>query len=565
MVAQVLNIVLNIEPLVHLGLIKVHAVGNLNLAADEILSLNINQVRNLIIFMSQEDSANEVISSLGATSAHLELFHSLVIIQHYGLGTANNLALAILGNNIHSITGPNINTHNTIQLVIQSDSTGLGVGSAARDICLSFQVCQSGVQRSGSHKGEAVQVRLQALLNSLFGQIEVVSQNLIVAGIPQLTLSLGQLTLDNNFSAGVRQIHRGALYSRNLAGQTIHNVAAFTFGNGNCVMSNLIIIVDNSMFRTRIINHLVVASDEQLFAHRMNSAIVILILSDYLNIDAGNLRQLNRTEHIAALGGAYEALSGLGEHNLGTMDVALVAIFILQNTILQTLQSNSITDITIAIIVVNSNNFNTSRRNVEGNFSALNDQNLAIYIIALGLNNIAFGITNLALVGVCAGSLIDASQQILVRAQSMTSDNLCHLARIQGKGLGTANINLLTDQNIFGQSVRGAGLGMLIILNGILQDSIPVLRNSGKQILGSVIRALNETLGLGVKPHQFIRLRQRHLGGANQTRDMALSFVQNISIFVDRQNKVFLIHFTHKLCFSFSYLFFYNLYFIYIL
>ena len=233
-------------------------------------------------------------------------------------------------------------------------------------------------------------------------------------------------------------------------------------------MSNLIIIIDNSVLRTRIINHLVITSDKQLFAHRMDSAIFVLILSDYLNIDAGNLRQLNRTEHIAALGGAHKALSGLGEHNLGTMDVALVAIFVLQNTILQTLQGNSIADIAIAIIVVNGNNLNTSRRNVEGNFSALNNQNLAIYIIALGFNDIAFGITNLALVRVCASSLINTSQQILVRAQSMATDNLCHLAGIQGKGLGTANINLLTNQNIFGQSVRGAGFGMLIILNGVL-------------------------------------------------------------------------------------------------
>ena len=57
-IAHILHIVLNIEPLIHMLLLEINAVRNLNAAIYEVFSFNIDQVRNLVILMAQEDSLN---------------------------------------------------------------------------------------------------------------------------------------------------------------------------------------------------------------------------------------------------------------------------------------------------------------------------------------------------------------------------------------------------------------------------------------------------------------------------------------------------------------------------
>ena len=154
-------------------------------------------------------------------------------------------------------------------------------------------------------------------------------QNFHIAGIPQLALGRSQLTLNNHFSAGVRQIHLRTLDRLNFTGHTIHYITTFTFGNGDCVMENLAVIVNNSVFRTRIINHLVITSDKQLFANRMDNLIVIFVFGNYLSVDTRNLRQLNCSEDVRVRSGSHKGFSRLGENYLGAMDITLVTIFIL--------------------------------------------------------------------------------------------------------------------------------------------------------------------------------------------------------------------------------------------
>ena len=288
------------------------------------------------------------------------------------------------------------------------------------------------------------------------------------------------------------------------------------------------------MLGAGVIDHLIIASNEQFLTNRVNSAIFVLIFCDNLDINARNLGQLNSTEDETTLGGSYESFSGLGEHHFGAMDVTLVAVLVLQNTVLQALQSNGLAHIALAVVIVLGDNFNTGRRNIEGNLSTLNNQDLAIYISIFGvLNHITFGISHFtSALGSLIG-LVYTSQKILVGTQSVTLDNLSHLAGIQGERYGAAHIDLTTDMNIFGEVICGAGLRMLIALHGVLQNSIPVLGSGYEQIDSIVITALNEALALGVKTNQLIRVGQTGLGRAYPAYDMTLGFVKDIRIFID--------------------------------
>jgi hypothetical protein len=74
---------------------------------------------------------------------------------------------------------------------------------------------------------------------------------------------------------------------------------------------------------------------------------------------------------------------------------------------------------------------------------------------------------------------------------------------------------------------------MLIAIYGVLQNGIPVLRCGYKQVNSIVITALNEALTLGIKADQLIRVGQASLGRSDPTNDMTLSFIKDISIFID--------------------------------
>ena len=165
------------------------------------------------------------------------------------------------------------------------------------------------------------------------------------------------------------------------------------------------------MLRTRIINHLVIASNKKFFTNRMMSSIFIIILSNYLNIDARNLRKFNRTENKAALGRCHECFSRFRENNLRSMNITLITVFIFKNTIFKTFKCNSFTYISLICIIVNRNYFNTSRRNIEGNISTLNNKDLTIYTICNSIFNfLAFGIYYLALILISFISFINASK-----------------------------------------------------------------------------------------------------------------------------------------------------------
>ena len=277
---------------------------------------------------------------------------------------------------------------------------------------------------------------------------------------------------------------------------------------------------------------------------------IILILGNYLYINTGNGRQLNSAENITTLGTGHKTLSRLREHHFGTVDITLITIFVFQNTIFQTLKGDRITHITLLLLVLDGDNLNTSRRNIEGNVSALDNKNLTIDIILVLFNNyITFGIYNLSTFALGLFGIINTSQQILVGTKSVALDNLSHLAGIQSKRYRTANVNLTPNINIFRKIVRGADCRPLTTMSGVLQNQIPILRSRGKQINGFIIGTGNKFLGSNIKSNQLIRLGQRSLSRTDVAQNIALSAVQHISILVNREDKVLLDHsvFTHVL------------------
>ena len=561
-IAKILDIIINREPVIHISGIKIHTIRNLNYSLYEILSLNINIIRNLIIFIMEVYGLFKSISCLRLTSAQLKLFKSLIIIKQNSLRTANNLTSTILRYNINCITSPNIQTDNTIILIINSNSTRLSVRSTTRNTSISLKISKSLeltvniIYAIGNTISSCtIKIRSSSLytlsnsfFQSLLSKTSIIFKSLLITGEPQFTLMRAQLTLNNDFSTRIRQIHCRTFNSFNLTIKTIHHIDAFAFWNSNSMMKNLLIIINDSMLRTRIINHLFLTSDKKLFANRMNSTIIIRIFSNNLYINTRNRRKFNCTENITTFRRSYKIFSRLREHNFRTMNITLITIFILQNTIFKTFKSNSVTNITILILILERNYFNTSRRNIERNISTLNNKNLTIYIIAVFRDNfITLSIKNLATFRNRGLSIIYTSQQILVSAERMTLYSLSHLTRIKCEGDRAGNINLTTNLNIFWKIIRGSSGWTTAIRSRIFQNQIPILRRRSKQRNSIRIRTRNKSLALRIKANKFIRLRQRSLSRTNMTKNIAFGSVKNISILINRKNQIFLHHtFTHK-------------------
>ena len=573
-IAKILNIIVNREPTIHISRIKVNAVRNLHRAFNKILSLNGDNVRNLVILITKEYSMLNLISGLRLTGAQLKLFKSLIIIKENSLRTADNLTSAVLRNNINRITSPNINTYNTIILIVKSNGARLGVGGSARNTSIALKVSKSleftidiiyTIGNAISSCGRAIKIRgsclntlSNSLLKRLLGKTSIIGKSSLITRIPQIALTLAQFTLNNNFHTRIRKIHRGTADCLNFAIHAIHYINAFAVRDSNRMMKNLFIVIDNCMLRTRIVNHLIIASDKQLFANRMNSAVIISVFGNYLNINTRNLRQLNSTENKSALGRSHETFSRLREYNLGTMDITLITILVFKNTIFKTLKGDCITNISKSIIVLERNDFNSSRRNIERNISAFNYKNLTIYIILLlRNNNIAIGINYLTAFYRSSRRVINTSKKILVSAKRMALNNLSHLARIESKRNRAGDINFTTNFNIFGKIIGCAGRRTTTALCGVLQNEIPVFRSRRKKGDCLIITTRTELLTLGFKTHKFIRLRKRSLSRSDMAKNITLSAVKDISVFINRKNKVFLHHiFTHifKIYLSFYFL-----------
>ena len=190
--------------------------------------------------MPQEYSLNKSISSLWLTCTHLKNFKSLVIIQKNSLRTTYNFAVAILTYNINCISSPYINRHDTIILIIKSNSAGLSIGSAARNIRLSFKISKSRCSRIRSRISsqtiEYISSCYNALFNCLFVKASIVFKSFIITWIPKGTLTICQLTLNNYFSTRIGQIHSRPLNCINFTSKTVHDISAFAFWNSNSMM-----------------------------------------------------------------------------------------------------------------------------------------------------------------------------------------------------------------------------------------------------------------------------------------------------------------------------------------
>ena len=269
----------------------------------------------------------------------------------------------------------------------------------------------------------------------------------------------------------------------------------------------------------------------------MYSIIFIFIFCNYFNINARNLRKLNCAEDKSTFWTCYESFSGFGEHNLRSMNIAFITIFIFKNTIFKTFKSYSFTNITIFIMIINRNNFNTSRRNIERNLSTFNYKDLSINIISfLSFNQFTFGVTNLTLRIICGICFIYSRKEILIRTKSMTSYNLSHLTRIKRKGNRTHNIDFLTNFHRIRQNIRRAWRRMSIIFCGIFKNTIPVFRANSKQFNRFTIRTLFKFLGMSIKSYKTITLRERHLSWSNQTGNKTFSLIEDITIFIRRKH-----------------------------
>ena len=551
MVSHVLDIVFNGEPLILVLFKEVHTVRQLNLHINKVRSLNIDEVSNLVVLNAEERSGEQIVSGLRTTSRQAHCLHSFIVIKQASSRSYDNFSLTRLGNDIDCVASPYINCHNTLILGVKSDSARLSVGNATADICIGFKNSQS-VELVGSaictvdSIGYSISHTLTShLLSNLLAQSAVVLQNFHVARVEQSTLLSSQLTLNHNFLARVREIHLRTLDGLNLASQSVKNVATFALRDCNGMMHILAIILNHCVFRTRIVNHLLLASDEQLFTSRMLSTVFILICSDNLNVDTADRRKLQCAEDRAALRTLYESLSRLREHHGRTMDISLLTIFVLEDCILQTLQSNGLAHKAHSVIVIDSNYLDTSRRYIERNFSTLDNEQLTHEVLFALLGNfLTFGINDSCTCNILHSSLcvVYTSKQVLVRTKSVTTNNLSHLARIQSERYRTRNVYLSTNFHRLRNCVCLTRLRILTICARVLEDYIPALRSRHEQ-LSCLLEILSflKLLGLGIESYQCLLLANSHSQRTYVGLNGAIGLILQEAEFVDRKYQVSLL------------------------
>ena len=304
------------------------------------------------------------------------------------------------------------------------------------------------------------------------------------------------------------------------------------------------IVLNHCVFRARIVNHLLLTSDEQLFTSRMLSAVFILVSCDNLNVNTADRRELQCAEDRAALRTLYESLSRLREHHVRTVDISLLTIFVLEDCILQTLQSNSLAHVVITL-AADRNYFDTSRRYIEGNFSTLDNEQLTHEILFRLLGNfLTFGINDSCTCHILHSCLcvINTSKQILVRTQSMTTNNLSHLTRIQSESDRARNIYLSTNLHGLRNCVCLARFRILTICARVLEDCIPTLRSRHEQ-LSCLLEILSflKLLSLGVESHQSFLLANSHSQRTNMGLNGTIGLVLQEAELVYREDQVSLL------------------------
>ena len=250
------------------------------------------------------------------------------------------------------------------------------------------------------------------------------------------------------------------------------------------------IILNHCMFRTRVINHLVITSNKQFFSDRMMnyfSVFFFIICGNYFYINTTDRGKFKSTENKSAFRGSYECFCRLRKYYCRAVNISLFTIFIFKNSVFKTLKSNSISYIftsSFSIFCTNRKNFNTSWRNVERYFCTLNYNHLS--------NEILFGLcgdffTFCVYNGSGSHSLfsgdriINSCQKVLVRTKSMSSDYPCHLTRIKREGCGSRNVDFST--NFKRRAIYCfCRFRMTVIRSRVLQNNIPAFRSRYKKL-----------------------------------------------------------------------------------
>ena len=472
-----------------------YTIIKFNLDWDIISSLGTNNIRNFIVFNLKESSTNRWFRTLRGSTRKAQCLNGFIIIQQSGCRTNNYFSLSCLRHYINSISCPNVDCNHTFIFSIKSNSSRLCIANSARNISICFKnsksrslvgstiSCVNSICKSCSSKSF-----LCHSFGSLFRKSAIISFDFCITRIHKVTFVICQLSLYHNLSSRVRKIHLRTFNCSNFTCQSIKNVAAFAFGNSNSVMHILTIILNHCVFRTRVINHLVVTSNKQLFSNRMMnifSIFLFIIFSNYFYINTTNRREFKGTENQSALRSSYESLCRFREYHCRTMNISLFSIFIFQDCIFKSFKSNCISYIFMRIF--NRNNFNSSRRNIERNFSTFNYNHLA-YEVLFGLdsNFLASCINDCCCrhTFLCGVGIVYSSQQILVRTKSMSSNNSSHLTREKGERYGTCDVNLTSNFKI--RTINCfCGFRMRIICSRVLQYYIPSFRSRNKQLFCS--------------------------------------------------------------------------------
>ena len=422
-VAQVLDVVLDGEPLVGIAL-EVDHVADVEPDLDVILALDLHVVGDAVVAGLEVDRLQETIGGLGLAGRELHDGQLLVVAQERRLAALHDARLAGLGDDLDGVADVDLDARSALVLVVQDDRVRGRLHRGAIDRPATDVLLPAGV--AASHRelvaGRRVLHRLEARgrrplheplgtaprpqpaaggpLVGLLGngaaaragvaqrpqltEVLVVDLGLVVAGVPERDLLVAQHTPDERLLARVGQERPGALDHLDGAVGLVHDVAGLALGDGHGDVLDATVLANDVVLLPRVVDLGLAAADEQLLAGLDLLAGLVGVVRDDLDVDALVGLQLDGAElprHLAVVVLALdEALGRLREHDLRAVLVALLAVLVDQDAVLQVLQAGGLADVDAAPDVgagVDRDDADAGGRDEERDLGALDDEALA--------------------------------------------------------------------------------------------------------------------------------------------------------------------------------------------
>jgi hypothetical protein len=233
---------------------------------------------------------------------------------------------------------------------------------------------------------------------------------------------------------------------------------------------------------------------------------------------AGRTHEEPRPVPAAADSPLDEGLRGRGKHDGWTLDEALVPVLVEQDAVLEPLEGHGVAHVLVGSV---AHDLHPGGGDVEGDVGAADDERRADCEVGRRRPSVHDHLTP---VGERGDSVVDADEDVLVRAQPVALDDARHLAGPERERDRSRQVDLTPDVELV-QAVDGTGLRGLGVARWVLEDHVPALGSRGEDLDGRVEVAALEHLAALVEDDGLVGVGEAGLVGADVDVDVALRLI----------------------------------------